>query len=77
MRETTLCSKMKYLYQQTVRLDEEIANKLRKSANKNKRSMNSEIIAILEAYFVGQNELSPREIANKLRVFADAIDKKE
>ena len=65
---------MKYLYQQTVRLDEEITDRLRKSANNNKRSMNSEIIAILKAYLDEKDELSEKEIANKLRLFADKLD---
>ena len=68
---------MKYLYQQTVRLDETIADKLRKSATRNKRSMNSEIVAILDAYFLDKDTLSNKEVANTLRRLANFLDENE
>ena len=68
---------MKYLYQQTVRLDETLANLLRKEAKQNKRSMNSEIIAILQAHFDRKAVLTNDEIASKLRLFANFLSEKQ
>lgn len=64
---------MTFIRQLSIRVDEKLSNALEARADENRRSLNAEIISILEKA-VFEKEGDKKKIARELRALADTVE---